>query len=226
MNGFTIIISAKDESLSIGTVIDACSKYTPDLLVIVPDDDTKTIEVARAHNAKIYFDKGEGKGYAIRLGLKHAKYEAVLFIDADLSHDPAEIPKLVEAFQKNSADIVIASRVLGGSEEFGINFEAYLREWGSNIINWAIGKRFKLKITDAQNGFRVIRKSWGLNLDLREKGTTIEQEMVIKTLHKGGKIIEIPSYENRRKFGRSKINLWKDSFRYGLSALYYLYLYR
>ncbi|NOZ64741.1 MAG: hypothetical protein GXO71_07475 [Caldiserica bacterium] len=80
-----------------------------------------------------------------------------------------------------------------------------------------------VRITDSQNGFRAIKKEVIQKLNLKEDITTIEQEMVIKVLKKGYRIREVPSHEYARKSGKSKISLWRDSWRYVFSLFRYLY---
>ncbi len=63
----------------------------------------------------------------------------------------------------------------------------------------------KTKITDCQNGFRAIKGNIAKQLNLKEDGFAIEQEMVIKCLEKGYRIREIPSYELKRQYGNSRI---------------------
>ena len=65
-----------------------------------------------------------------------------------------------------------------------------------------------------QNGFRAIKTSVAKSLNLKENITTIEQEMVMKSLKKGCRIGEIPSHEYERKHGTSVIILKKVWFRY------------
>ena len=93
---------------------------------------------------------------------------------------------------------------------------------GSDIITLSINKRFGVKLTDTQNGFRAIRATTARSLNLQEDITTIEQEMGIKTLHAGYRVSEIPSHEYERSYGDSCIKLRKVWFRYVYTWLKYL----
>ena len=94
---------------------------------------------------------------------------------------------------------------------------------GSSFITACINHRFQVRLSESQNGFRAIRTSVLRDLDLREEITTIEQEMIIKTLRKGYRLIEVPSHEHRRKAGVSKIRLRRVAFRYVFSLVRHLY---
>jgi dolichol-phosphate mannosyltransferase len=94
---------------------------------------------------------------------------------------------------------------------------------GSSLITALINHRFKVRLSESQNGFRAIKTSVLRSLDLKENITTIEQEMIIKTLKKGYRMAEVPSHEYERVAGYSKIKLRKVAFRYVYSMLKHLY---
>ena len=71
-----------------------------------------------------------------------------------------------------------------------------------------------MRLTDSQNGFRAIRKDRGIELNMTSNLTTIEQEMLMKALKKGLRVTEIPSHEYERKWGVSKVRVWKLWFAY------------
>jgi len=112
---------------------------------------------------------------------------------------------------------------LGGSDEAHGDLYKFIRMWGSDIITLGINYRFNVRLTDSQNGFRAIRRDVARALNLKENITTIEQEMVIKTLKKGYRMAEVPAHEYARKYGTSSIKLRKVMFRYVYSWLKYLF---
>ena len=149
--------------------------------------------------------------------------DIIVFIDADGSHDPEDIPKLIQPILNGEADHVSGSRLTGGSSELHGGFDECFRLMGSSFITACINWKFKVRLSESQNGFRAIKTSVIKQLDLKEDITTIEQEMIIKTLKKGFKIAEIPSHEHKRVAGYSKISLRKVWFRYVFSLFKYLY---
>ena len=182
-----------------------------------------TAEVAQSFGARVIADNGQGKGAAIRQSIPHIRRPIAVFIDADGSHDPADIPALIEPIRENRADHVSASRLTGGSSELHGGFDECFRLMGSSFITACINHRFKVRLSESQNGFRAIRTEVLRTLGLAENITTIEQEMIIKTLKKGYRMAEIPSHEYCRKGGESKIRLSRVFFRYGYSLVKYLY---
>jgi len=211
----SVVIPAKNEALTIRDIIKEAKKYAFEVLVIDGNSQDDTRKIAEQEGAKVFQDAGKGKGVAVRLGIEKAQGDIIVFIDADGSHDPRDIPKLViPIVPKDEADMVIASRGKGGSDELQGDIDKCTRQLGSEIIVLIINLRWKQRLTDVQNGFRAIRASVAKSLNLKENITTIEQEMVMKALKKGLRISEVPSHEYERKYGTSVIILKKVWFRY------------
>lgn len=223
MPAITIIIPTLNEEETIADVIEQCKGYGDEIIVVDGHSADRTREIATSLAVKVIVDNGTGKGSALRQALSVATGDIVVFIDADGSHDPRDIPRIVQPIVEGKADHVTGSRILGGSSELFGGFNEFLRLAGSSFITECINWRFNVKISDSQNGFRAIKREVANKLDLREKITTIEQEMVMRTLKKGYLLAEVPSHEHRRIIGDSKIKLRKVWFRYGYSLVKYLF---
>ena len=220
----TVVIPALNEAATVAEVIVNSRRYADDVLVVDGHSRDNTASVARSQGARVIFDHKKGKGDAIRTAIPHIKKEITVFIDADGSHDPDDIPKLVQPILENKSDHVSGSRLMGGSSELHGGFDECLRLMGSSFITACINHRFGVTLSESQNGFRAIRTNVLKSLGLRENITTIEQEMIIKTLKKGYRMAEVPCHEHKRKAGYSKISLKKVAFRYVFSMMKYLYL--
>jgi dolichol-phosphate hexosyltransferase len=219
----SVVIAAKQEAASIGDVIDRTRRYANAIVVVVGRSTDGTGEVAEKSGASVLTDGGRGKGEALRLAIPHIRTPVTVFLDADGSHDPEDIPLLVEPILADEADHVAASRLRGGSSELHGGFDEFLRLTGSSFITACINWRFNCRLSDSQNGFRAVRTSVLRQLNLRENTTTIEQEMTIKTLRQGWRMAEVPSHEHRRTHGTSHIRVWRDAPRYGFSLVRYLF---
>ena len=219
----TIVIPTLNERQSIADVISGCREYSTDILVVDGHSQDNTAEVAQSLGAQVIFDHKKGKGDAIRTTIPHIQRDITVFIDGDGSHDAKCIPDLVNPILEGKAEHVSGSRLLGGSSELHGGFDECLRLMGSSFITACINHRFGVRLSESQNGFRAIRTDVLKSLDLKENITTIEQEMIIKTLKKGYRMAEIPAHEYRRKSGHSKIHLRRVAFRYVYSMIKYLY---
>lgn len=215
----SIVAPARNEEATLAAVLQPLVDLTDDLIVVDGRSTDATAAIAAAFGARVLQDHGRGKGDAVRVGLEASRSPITVFIDADGSHDPADIPRLVTPLLRNEADLVIGSRMRGGSDElFGSPAELF-RLGGTLLIGLLINARFGVRQTDYQNGFRAIRTDVGRALKLTSDIATIEQEMAMKALQLGYRIAETPAHEYRRQGGVSKLSAWKSAPRFLWSLL-------
>jgi glycosyltransferase involved in cell wall biosynthesis len=220
----SVVIPTLNEAATIDQIIKDCLPYADELLVVDGHSRDTTRDIARRNGVKVILDNKKGKGEALRLSISTVTGDIIVFIDADGSHDPKDIPHLIRPILNNHADHVSGSRLMGGSSELHGGFDECFRLMGSSFITACINWKFKVKLSESQNGFRAIKTEVARKLDLKENITTIEQEMIIKTLKKGFRLAEVPTHENRRVAGYSKIRLRKVWFRYVYSLIKYLFI--
>ena len=206
----TVVISAKNEELDIAEAVEGAKPFCDEVLVMDGHSTDRTREIAAKSGARVELDPGKGKGSAIRASLGLSKSDIVVFMDADGSHDPKDIPKLVKPVADGQVDLCVGSRFLGGSEELSIDFGQLIRSVGNISMNIAINKRFNVQLSDTLNGYRAIRREVGLSLKLIENKHTIEQEMVIRALRTGHKVKNVAAHEYARKHGTSHIRIWRE----------------
>jgi len=212
----TLIIPTKNEATSIGDVLESAMSRASETIVVDGHSTDRTIEIARAAGARVILDSGRGKGNGLRAAIGEASHDIIVFMDADGSHDPNDIPRLVTHLKEYDLDLVIGSRIKGGSDEWSGSFGRFVRMMGSHAVLIAINYRWGIRLTDCQNGFRAIRTAVARSIGLRENGFAIEQEMVMRTAIHGFRIGEIGCHEFERKSGSSKLNLlsvWPDILR-------------
>jgi dolichol-phosphate mannosyltransferase len=221
--GLTIVIAAKNEAQTVGEIVTHARRLADQVIVVDGHSTDDTRKIARCCGADTLSDGGRGKGDAIRTAIPYIRGDVTVFVDADGSHALCDIPRLIEPIRRGEADHVTASRLLGGSSELHGGFDEFLRLSGSSFITACINWRFGVRLSDSQNGFRAIRTEALAKLGLRENLTTIEQEMIIKTLKLGLRMGEVPSHEHPRVHGRSHIRLWRSGPRYVYSLIRDLY---
>lgn len=219
----SIVIPTLNEEYTIQDIIERCRPYADEILVVDGHSTDRTRKIAEEAGIRVILDNKKGKGEALRRSIKFVTGDVIVFIDADGSHDPSDIPKLIEPIVRGEADHVSASRLIGGSSELHGGFDEFLRLTGSSFITACINWRFKVRLSESQNGFRAIKRDVIERLELKENITTIEQEMIMKTLKKGFRMAEIPSHEHKRKMGYSKISVRKVWFRYLYTLVKYLF---
>ena len=201
----TAVIPAKNEEEGIEKIIKNVSRFVDEVLVVDGHSKDKTRQIAKECGAKVVLDGGKGKGDGIRTGVRKAKGDIIVFIDADGSHNPKDIPKLIKPIKNEKADLVVASRAKGGSDEIRLDLDGLFRQIGSEIAAILVNFRWRANLTDIQNGFRAIRRKTALALKLESDGFEIEEEMIMKCLKRGVRIMEVAGHEYQRRWGVSKL---------------------
>ena len=213
----SIVLPVKNEAIGLSGLIESLLPYGEEIIVVDGHSTDNTKEIVKKHpQARFVLDNGRGKGDGLRVGIREAKHEIIVFIDADGSHDPADIPDLVKPILEGNSDMVIGSRAKGGSDEYKMNIENLIRQVGSNFATTIVNYRWKTDLTDIQNGFRALKTSVARDLNLNANDFDIEEEMVMKALRKKYIISEIKSHEYVRQWGVSKLKTskaWKFIYR-------------
>ncbi len=212
----SVVIPTKNEELTLEPVLKGCLEHADEVLIIDGHSDDKTREIAQKYNVPVHYDSGKGKGEAMRLAITLFTGDILVYIDADGSHDPADIPAMVAPIKNGNADMVIGSRFKGGSDELVGTVNQLFRITGSNIITTFINYRWNVHLSDTQNGFRALSREAAEALELKQDGFPIETEMDIQLLRQRFRIDEIPAHEYKRKGGESKIRLLRIWHQYPL----------
>lgn len=211
MEKVSLIIPTLNEEKNLFHLLKEIPKNLIDEIIIVDGySKDRTIDVAKKFGAKILYDN-IGKGSALRKGMKVAKGDIIITMDADLSHRPVEIGLLIEAI-KAGFDVAMGSRFIqgGGTEDM-----PWYRKLGNKFFVFLVNLIWKMNYSDLCYGYRSFRRSCIRKLNLKSEGFGIETEIAIKAAKRKLRVIEIPSYEKKRKYGEGKLR----SIRDGISIL-------
>jgi dolichol-phosphate mannosyltransferase len=215
----TAVIATLNEAPSVAEVVRGVLRHVSDVLVVDGGSDDGTQQAAAEAGARVVTCSARGKGRALRQVIDSEEAHILLFIDADGSHDPDDIPQLVAPIVAGEADLVVGCRMTGGSDELEHDPGHRIRALGTHVLQFIVDVRFGVRLTDMQNGYRAIRTAVARELRLREPRFCIEQEMVIQCLRRGYRVLNVPSHEHHRRHGRSKIRVWAEWPRYVGSVL-------
>lgn len=213
----SIIIPTYNEKENIRRLIPMVFKIVPHASIIIVDDHSPdgTAEAARKLTKKysgvhVIERKGKGgRGSAVIAGLKFAydklKSEIFLEMDADLSHDPSELPSLLSLSKPMT--VVLASRYIKGSRILGVPLNRRVMSWFSNFF---IRLVLRLPISDNTNGYRCYRKD-AVEILIKHlfisHGYILLSESLYLLYTHGFSFIEFPSIFINRKFGVSNATL-------------------
>ena len=218
------VIAAYNEGRSVADVIRGTALHVSEVVVVDDGSIDETAERAREAGALILSHaRNLGKGCAVRTGLEYAlkrPYSHVLFLDADLQHDPAEIPKLTAMATTGKGDFVLGEREL--KKEAMPLARFYSNVIGSRILSRFIGTT----VADSQSGFRLIRSDLLREIRFTATGYEIETEMLIKLVGAGATLERVPVQRLRYDGAESKIRPFRDTFRTCMLAVQYRYLSR
>ena len=183
------LIPGYNEAPRIGAVVLAAHEHLP--VIVVDDGSTdRTAEVAREAGATVVEQTpNQGKGTALRLGFRRALddgADAILTLDADGQHDPAEIPRfLAAAAAEPKPDLVIGQRTFRAMPPA----RRLSNEIGRLAFSWAVGR----DIPDNQSGYRLVsRRLAKQTLASDEAGFAFEVEQITTCIRMGGTIAWVP----------------------------------
>ncbi len=205
MNKASIVIPTLNEEKNLEILLSNIGKKNYEVLVVDGCSTDNTIKIAKKFRVKLLFDEN-GKGAALRKGMSAAKNDIIVAMDADLSHRISELKLLIEAI-KSGHDICMGSRfIIGG----GTDDMPFHRKIGNKFFIFLVNKIWKTNYSDLCYGYRSFKKDVVKNLNLESDGFGIEAEISIKAAKKKLDVIEIPSYEKKRKYGDGKLSSIKD----------------
>jgi dolichol-phosphate mannosyltransferase len=210
------VVPTYNEAANLAEVVDLLRKAVPGIRILVVDDDSPdgTADLARRLGADgddvdVLVRVGRrGLGSAYRDGFRRAidgGADVCVQIDADLSHDPSDLPALL-ANVEHGADLAIGSRyVPGGRTESWSRRRRWLSRWGNRYAAGVLG----LAVNDATAGYRAYRagalESMGFE-EVTAEGYGFQVEMTHRLVRAGGRIVEFPIEFKDRRAGVSKMS--------------------
>jgi len=222
----SVVIPVFNEEVTVGNVVTRTKKtleqlgVSYEILVVDDGSDDRSADIAQELKAHVLRKAHQGKGFALRSGFRQAKGELVVTLDADGSHQPEEIPLVLQYIRENKADFVIGSRFL--NSEANKTKIPKINRTGNRMFNGLIWYLTGAKISDSQSGFRAIRSSLIKKMKLGSHGYEVESEMLVKALKMGARVAETPISFDQRTVGSSKLDPIRDGVRilYAIIASY------
>jgi len=212
INKLSIIIPVFNEEKTLSEILEKVLSLNLNKEVVIIDDFStdgtrEKIEKISNKNIKIIYQKNnQGKGAAIREGIKAATGDYIVIQDADLEYDPQEIHKLILSVEKGEAEVVYGSRFAGRHK-----FHSLAHYWGNKFLTLLTNILYGVGLTDMETCYKLVPAKLMKSLKLRANRFDFEPEITAKILKKGYKVKEVPiSYEGRSFQSGKKIS-WKDA---------------
>jgi len=208
-NQVSVIIPAKNEGASIGSVVAAVRKQLPDAEIIVVDDGSEddTATIAQEHSADVHSHPVSlGNGAAVKAGARRASGEILVFLDADGQHDPADISKLISQIEAGF-DMAVGARNSGSHA----NFARLMANGAYNVIASVVTGR---NIPDLTSGFRAVRSElFRQYLYLLPNGFSYPTTITMAFI-RAGYTVNFVDIKAAKREGKSHIKPLKDGLRF------------
>jgi glycosyltransferase involved in cell wall biosynthesis len=207
----SIVIPTLNEAENLPYILPQLPMHADELVLVDGRSTDETLETARrlCPDIQIVIQEGMGKGAALQSGFSACTGDIIVMLDADGSNDPAEIPRFVGALL-SGADFAKGSRFLQGG---GTADMPRYRKAGNRLFVWLVRLLFGSRYSDLCYGYNAFWRDVIEDLTLDANGFEIETMMNIRALRAGLTIVEVPSFEEARIHGESKLQTITDGWR-------------
>jgi glycosyltransferase involved in cell wall biosynthesis len=197
-------VLTRPETGQLVVVDDASSDSTSEVLELLSKSDTRVVVIRHKRN--------QGKGAAIRTGIKAATCQYIIIQDADFEYDPDEYPAMILPLAEKKADAVYGSRFLGGRPHRVLYF---WHSVGNSFLTLLSNMFTNLNLTDMETGFKAFRREIIQKITIQENRFGFEPEITAKLARLGARFYEIGISYSGRTYAEGKKIGWKD----GVSAI-------
>lgn len=217
MDNVTVVIPTMNEEENIALLIGQLQSYGYERILVVDDSDDYTAQVALHKGAEVLIGKKKGLGQAIIDGINACDTEICVVMDADLSHSPVAVKRLIKPILNSGYDMTIGSRYVKGGATSGWSLKRRLISIAASMIAKPLSG-----INDNTSGFFAIKKDLVKNTELHADSWKIMLEILVRC--KPMPVMEVPIIFEDRTSGKSKFNR-KQVIAY-LKHLVKLYLFK
>jgi glycosyltransferase involved in cell wall biosynthesis len=180
-NGVLALIPAYNEAQRIAQVVKGTLAHLPVLVVDDGSIDDTAAQAEASGATALRQTPNQGKGATLRTGFRWAlaeNYEAILTLDADGQHDPAEMPKFLDVYYTRYADLIIGARDFSQMPP--------VRRLANSLGRWSFSWALGQPVRDNQSGYRLIsRRLAEAVLTSNEQGFEFEVEMIVICVQSG-----------------------------------------
>lgn len=208
----SIVIPTLNEAGTIRYAIETIDKYVtyPKEIIVVDGNSTDgTIEIVKeTKKCRLIIQPQRGYGLALRTGMKAAKGDVLVMVDADGTYEFKHIDHLVSRLLEKDADMVLATRMYDPNKAMGL-----LNFIGNKIITFTFDFFYSQFLSDTQSGFRAISREKYDSVEFKETDMPFATELLIQFAREGYNIVEIPTTYKPRTYGQTKLRPFQSGIR-------------
>ena len=209
MKNLGVIVPFYNEELFLSESVDRLIKQKIFHQIVLVDDCSTDSSLDIARNLSKNFDnistvstvRNSGKGAAVIKGLEYIDTTHVIIHDADLEYFPEDIPEMFAQASLNSNSLILGSRTIGDKKRSSIYKRTYFAQKAFGLLFRALNGKF---VSDIASCYWLIETETLRDLNLVEKGFSIEIEVLSKVINRGMNIVEIPIRYDARSYEEGK----------------------
>ena len=220
----SVVIPVYNEEGTVQEILTRVLQEKTDKEVIIIDDTStdgtveKIDEFLRNHKGNdvrlVRHEKNQGKGAAVRTGMKEVKGDVVIVQDADLEYDPRDYALILRPILEGKADVVYGSRFLGGPHR--VLF--FWHSLGNRLLTLFSNMFTNLNLTDMETCYKAFRIEVVRSFEIKSNRFGMEPEITAKVAKGDWRIFEVPISYSGRTYQEGKKITWRD----GLVAFWYV----
>ena len=208
----SVVIPTLNEAGTILQAIDTIDEYVsfPKEIIIVDGNSTDgTLEIVKETNrCRLIIEPRRGYCLALRTGMKAARGNVIIMVDADGTYEFKHIDRLVNRLLEKDADMVLATRMYDPNKAMG-----FLNFLGNKVITFTYDFFYSQFLSDTQSGFRAISLEKLDSVTFKETDMPFATEMLIQFARKGYNMVEIPSTYKPRIYGETILKPFQSGIR-------------
>lgn len=208
----SVVIPTLNEA---GTIFEAVTTihknlHYPHEIIIVDSNSTDgTIEIVKDTKfCRLIIEPRRGYGIALRTGMKNAKGNIIVMIDADGTYEFKHIQRLLDHMIVKDADMVLGTRMYDPKKAMG-----FFNFLGNKVITFCFDFCYSQFLSDSQSGFRAISHQAIDRVKLKETDMAFATEMLIQFAKEGYSMMEIPTTYKHRSYGKTKLKPFKSGIQ-------------
>ena len=216
MHELTLVIPAKEEEDSLPLVLNEIKNLNLNTIVVLAEDDLKTINALKNFDCEILYQSQRGYGNAIIEGIKKVQTKYIAIFYADGSTDPKFLIPMLEKITKEKNQIVFGSRYEKNATSYDDDVITKIGNYGFTFIGNLL---FSLKISDLLFTYIVAEKNIMEKMNLKSNDYCLCAEIPIKTKKMDLNYVTFPCVERKRFAGKKKVKAFKDGLKILLSLI-------